>query len=109
MAFDAGLAERVRECFENHLDPEEKKMFGGLAFMVNGHMCIGIVKETLMVRVGSENYQDALKQPHARKMDFTGKPLKGFIYVDHLGFENDKDLVNWVKKALEFNQTLCPK
>ena len=82
MAYDEGLAQRLREVMADHDDIEEKKMFGGLAFMLNGNMCVGVAGEQLMVRVGAEAYADALKQAHAREMDFTGKPLKGFVFVD---------------------------
>lgn len=109
MAFDEGLAERLRECFNDVFDVDEKRMFGGLAMMVNGHMCVGIVKDALMVRVGKENYQAALEKPHAREMDFTGKPLSGFVYVLAEGIAEDDDLQRWVKQGLDYVFTLPPK
>jgi TfoX/Sxy family transcriptional regulator of competence genes len=109
MAFDEGVAERIREIFMDRHDVEEKKMFGGIAFMMRGHMCVGVVKDTLMARVGPEQYKAALKLPHAREMDFTGKPLKGFIYVAPKGFESDGDLQQWVSRCEQFVTSLPPK
>jgi TfoX/Sxy family transcriptional regulator of competence genes len=109
MAYDAGLAHRLGDIYANIGGVAEKKMFGGLAFMVNGHMSCGIVNETLMVRVGPGLYADALSRPNARPMDFTGKAMKGFIYVAPEGFESDKDLISWVELSLGFVMTLRPK
>ena len=109
MAFDEGLAERLREHYAAVCGVEEKKMFGGLAFMVNGHMSCGVNDEVLMVRLGAERYSEALEQPHARPMDFTGKPLKGFVFVDPPGIESDADLAAWVRRSLAFVHTLPPK
>lgn len=106
MAFDQGVAQIVRETLTYQHGVTEKKMFGGLAFMVHGHMCVGIVGSELMVRVGPEGYEDALAQPHARKMDFTGKAMRGFVYVTQEGFEWDADLKAWIKRALKFVMTL---
>ena len=75
MAYDEGLAQRLREQFEEYPDVEEKKMFGGLCFMVSNHMCCGIVGDTLMARVGPANYDECLRQEHAREMDFTGRSI----------------------------------
>lgn len=109
MPYDEGLAQRIREIFHGRVETQERKMFGGLAFMVSGHMCCGIVDETLMARVGPDQYAKALKQPHAREMDFTGKPMKGFIYVDPDGYEADKDLKRWVHLCQRFVDSLPPK
>jgi TfoX/Sxy family transcriptional regulator of competence genes len=109
MAYDEGVAERLREALAGHKDVTEKKMFGGIAFMVSGNMCCGVVNGTLMARVGPEQYEAALKRPHARKMDFTGKPLKGFVYVAPEGFESDNDLAYWVRLSLDFVATLPAK
>lgn len=109
MAYDEGLAERLREVYDGMPGVAEKKMFGGLAFMVRGHMSCGVVNDTLMARVGPESYADALAQPHAREMDFTGKPLKGFVYVDAAGLESDEDLTTWVRLSLAFVGSLPPK
>lgn len=109
MAYDEGVAQRLREILVERTDVEEKKMFGGLAFMVRGHMCCGVLNDTLMARVGPEQYEDALAQPHAREMDFTGKPLKGFVYVSPAGFESDKDLLRWVQRCEAFVNALPSK
>lgn len=87
----------------------EKKMFGGLSFMVKGHMCCGVVGDELMVRVGPDGYEAALERPHARPMDFTGKPLKGFVYVAAQGFSTQSTLERWIRLALEFVETLPAK
>lgn len=92
MSYDEGLAERLREVLADASDVTEKKMFGGLCLLVSGNMCRGIVDETLMARVGPDRYAEYLELPHARGMDFTGKPLKGMIYVDPEGIAEDEDL-----------------
>ena len=109
MAYDEGLAERLRDTFATTRGVSEKKMFGGVAFMVNGNMSCGIVDETLMVRVGPELYEEALGRPHARAMDFTGKAMKGFVYVAPEGFESDEDLAEWVQLSKRFVATLPAK
>ncbi|MDA0989366.1 MAG: TfoX/Sxy family protein [Verrucomicrobia bacterium] len=109
MAYDDGVAQRLREIFGDRPDLIEKKMFGGLAFMLRGHMCCGVVDDALMARVGPDQYPAALCQPHTRVMDFTGKPLKGFIYVDAEGFESDDDLDSWVTRCEQFVVSLPPK
>ena len=110
MAFDEGVAERLREMFDDHpAGCVEKRMFGGLAFMVSGHMCCGVVVDTLMARVGPAQYQAALARLHAREMDFTGKPMKGFVYVAPEGFESDADLRDWIGLCTQFVQALPPK
>lgn len=109
MVFDEGLAQRLRETYAQRTAAVEKKMFGGLAFMVNGHMSCGVSGNDLMCRVGPDGYESALQQPHARKMDFTGRPLKGFVYVASEGVADDRDLQAWVGRSLEFVQKLPPK
>ena len=84
-------------------------MFGGIAFMVAGHMCCGVVGEELMARAGSEQYAAALKEPLAREMDLTGKPLKGFIQVDVEDFAPDTDLESWIARCLQFVRSLPPR
>lgn len=109
MAYDEGVAQRLREALADRPDVVEKKMFGGIAFMVAGHMCCGIVGEELMARVGPDQYDAALKEPHAREMDFTGRPLKGFIYVGVEGFASDADLETWIARCGQFVRSLPPK
>ncbi len=109
MAYDEGVAERLRDVFGERVGVVEKKMFGGLAFMVSGHMCCGIVGDTLMARVGPEQYDGALARPHAREMDFTGRSMKGFVYVGPEGFETDESLRSWVETCEAFVRSLPPK
>lgn len=109
MAYDEGLAERLREQFSEWTAVEEKKMFGGLCFMLGQHMCCGIVKEDLMARVGPDEYQRCLSLPHVRKMDFTGREMKGYVYVAPPGFESDAQLAEWVGLCADFVITLPPK
>ena len=109
MAYDEGVAERLRNLFEERPGVTEKKMFGGLAFMYRGHMLVGILGELLMARVGPAAYADSLKRPHTREMDFTGKPMKGYVYVDPEGFESDADLEKWIGLCVRFNESMPPK
>ena len=87
----------------------EKKMFGGLCLLARGHMFVGIVGEALMARVGPAAYEKALRRPHARVMDFTGRPMKGYVFVDPPGYEEDRDLKRWVEESLKFVKTLPEK
>ena len=109
MAYDEGLAQRVREILEGQRGIREKKMFGGLAFLLRGNMCCGVVTGDLMVRVGPDAYEDALAQRHAREMDFTGRPLKGMVYVSSGGIEDDEDLDGWVTRGVAFAGSLPAK
>jgi len=109
MAYDEGVAERLREYFSGRNDISEKKMFGGVAFMHSGNMCVGVNDNCLMARVGPERYSEGLQRPHARQMDFTGKPLKGFIYVDPDGFAEDSDLAEWIGLCEAFTGSLPAK
>jgi TfoX/Sxy family transcriptional regulator of competence genes len=108
MAIDEGLAQRIREALGT-ARVTEKKMFGGVAFMSRGHMFVGIAKGLLMVRIGPAAYEEALRKPHIREMDFTGRPMRGYVYVDAPGFERDEDLASWVKAGLAFVKTLPAK
>jgi hypothetical protein len=109
MAFDEGLAHRIRDALHSRHDVEEKKMFGGLCFLVRGHMAFGIVKDELMLRTGPDAYQEALARPHAREMTFTGKPMRGMIYVGVDGFAEDDELRSWLDVGLEFNSSMEAK
>lgn len=84
-------------------------MFGGNAFMVNGHMCCGIIGDELVIRVGAEGHTEALSKPHARAMDFTGRPMKGFVYVTPAGYRTKATLETWIKRGLNFVLSLPPK
>lgn len=110
MAFDAYQVEHIREILQSKkVIFEEKKMMGGLCIMVDDKMLCGVLqdKETggdlLMARVGTEFYHEALNKKGANPMDFTGRPLKGYIFVDATGFDNSEDLDFWISRCLEFN------
>ena len=109
MAYDKGLAQRLRGALEERDDIVEKKMFGGIAFMHRGHMCCGIVDQLLMARVGPDAYDNALQQPHAREMDFTGRSMKGFVYVDPPGFGEGAALTDWLDRCIAFTSSLPAK
>lgn len=109
MAYDEGLAQRIREVLDPTEAITEKKMFGGLAFLERGHMFVGIVGETLMARIGPAAQGDALTRPNVRPMDFTGRPMKGYVFVDPPGIERDGDLAEWVGAARGFVRTLPDK
>lgn len=109
MAYDEGVAQRVREVLADQRGVTEKKMFGGLAFLLRGNMCCGVVGEELMLRVGPDAYDEALARRHARPMDFTGRPMRGMLYVSGEGFEDDADLEQWVTRATRFAASLPPK
>lgn len=107
--FDETLAERVRVAIGPRPDVVERKMFGGLAFMVRGHMACGIIKDELMARVGADNWEDALAEPHTRPMDFTGKPLRGMVYVGGAGIATQRGLKAWVKRCVAHADSLPAK
>ena len=109
MSYDEGLAERLRDILQDRPEMAEKKMFGGLAFMSRGYMFVGILGDVLMARVGPEGYVQALSRPHVREMDFTGRPMKGYVFIDPPGFEQDADLCAWVERCHWFVQSLPPK
>ena len=105
MAYNEKLADRVRELIAvTHKKILEKRMFGGLCFMVNDKMCVGVEQERLMVRLDPLKYEEALEQEGARPMDFTGKVMKGYIFVDIEALNTKKKLEYWLKLALEYNK-----
>ena len=105
MSYNEKLADRVREIIaETHDRVEEKKMFGGLCFMVNDKMCLGVEKERIMVRLDPEVYEQALEKEGCTPMDFTGKVMKGYVFVDAAVLNTTKRLDHWVQLALEFNK-----
>ena len=109
MAFSEELADRTRVVLAERTRWDERKMFGGLAFMVAGHMCCGIIGDELMVRVGPDAYEEALSEPEAREMDFTGRPLRGMVYVSTAGVGTPEELAAWVDRGLRFVRSLPPK
>jgi TfoX/Sxy family transcriptional regulator of competence genes len=109
MAFDDQLATRVRAVLAGVADVGERRMFGGLAFLVGGHMACGVVGGDLMLRLGEAGADAALDHPHVRPMDFTGRPMRTMVYVAADGIVDDRTLTEWVERAVEFAHTLAPK
>jgi len=109
MPYDDGLAHRVRGALEPRAETTEREMFGGLGFMVDGNMCCGAIEDSLVARVGPDAYDDALEEPHARPFDFTGREMRGWVFVDPPGLAADDDLEAWVERSLAFVETLPPK
>ena len=109
MAYDETLAARIRAELSGRSDIAERKMFGGLAFMLAGNMCCCITEHGLMVRAGPDAYEDALAQPHAGLMDLTGRPMKGWVLVDFAGLKSQAGLTQWIRRGAEFAATLPPK
>jgi TfoX/Sxy family transcriptional regulator of competence genes len=103
MAFNETLSHRIREALTGISKVEEKAMFGGLCFMVNDKMCIGVVKDEMMCRIDPAVYEEALEKQGCRPMDFAGKQMKGFVFVDEHGMKNKKDFNYWIDLCLEFN------
>lgn len=113
MAYDEKVADRLRAAFARTLGPEddieERKMFGGIAELVNGHMCVGVLGSELVVRLRPDDGDAALARPHVRPMDFTGKPMRGWVYVATPGFASDAELDGWVESGLAFVREAGPK
>lgn len=109
MPYNERLAERIQAYFEHRKGVEVKHMFGGLCFMLNGHMCCGIEKDRLMVRVMPERYEALLNKPYAGKMDFTGKPLTGFLFISQPGYRTAAGLTRWLDEAVEYVKSKPPK
>jgi TfoX/Sxy family transcriptional regulator of competence genes len=106
MAYDLTTAERVRRILSSRRDVVEKRMVGGLSFVVAGNMCCGVTGSALMIRVGADARERVLAQPHVRPMEFAGRPLAGFVLVDPKGFRTDAALAAWVRHGLDFVATL---
>jgi len=109
MAYDDSLGTRVRGALADAPGLSEQQMFGGLCFLINGHMCAGIVGSTLMVRIGPEGYADALTEPHVRPMDFTGRPMTGMIFVAPPALATDAGLAAWTRRGARYAASLPPK
>ena len=109
MAYSEYLADRIRKSLKDqHSEFMEKKMMGGLTFMVDDKMCVGVIGESLMARIDPEIYDEALQKNGCRQMDFTGKPMKGFVLIDAEGIDQDNDLDYWVNLCLNFNRRDLP-
>jgi TfoX/Sxy family transcriptional regulator of competence genes len=108
MAYDEQLAARIRGLLADRTDLSERKMFGGLSFMVAGHMCCGVHRDELIVRVDPERQDEALARPHARPMDLTRRPMRGFITIRPDGLDGNR-LEQWVREAVARAESLPPK
>ncbi len=104
MAYSEKLADRVRTILADHPKVEEKKMMGGLTFMVNNKMCVGVLQDDLMARINPAAYETALDKRGCREMNFTGKPMKGFVFISPDGTKTKEDLNYWIGLALEYNK-----
>ena len=109
MAYDQALAHRIRQVLGGQRGVVEKRMFGGVGFLVNGNMACGVHGQGLIVRVGPDAYKDALAQPYTKPFDLTGRPMKGWVVVSSQGYQEDSDLRAWVLRGLEFVSSLPAK
>ena len=109
MTYDDGLAHRLREAVGSRPDVTEEEMFGGLGFLIEGNLCCGVIGDSLVARVGPDAYDDAVEEPHARPFDFTGREMRGWVFVDHPGLASAAALADWVDRAVAFVETLPPK
>jgi TfoX/Sxy family transcriptional regulator of competence genes len=109
MTCDEGLVQRIRRDLRTTPGIGERRMFGGVCFTLNGHMVFGVVKDELMVRVGNDEYATALALPHARPMDFTGRPMKGYLFIEADAALTDASLWTWLERGLKFVRSLPAK
>jgi len=109
MAYNKNLAQRVRKMLGNKPGFVEKKMFGGIGFLMQGNMVCGVLNDDLIVRVGPEKYEELLKLPETRVFDITGRSMKGWVMVAPQGYRTEKDLSAWVERGAAFAQSLPPK
>ena len=106
MAYNEQLAQRVRDALAGNRAITERKMFGGIAFLRHGLMFVGVSDSSLMARVGKPNHADSLARKHVRPMDFTGKPMQGYVYIDEPGIKTEAQLGFWLKRCEQFVSTL---
>lgn len=109
MPFDAGLAERIRGVLARKKNLVEKKMFGGVGFLLNGNMLVGVWKDSLIVRLDPADYEAALRKPFTKEFDITGRPMKGWVMVTPDGLADDSSLIEWTKIATDFVAKLPKK
>ena len=109
MAFDENLAARIRDALARKKNIKEKKMFGGVCFLLNGNMLVGVWKDSLIARLGPDQGEEALLEPHVKAFDITGKPMKNWILVEPEGVENDAAVKEWVQRAVKFVGKLLKK
>jgi TfoX/Sxy family transcriptional regulator of competence genes len=109
MAFSEALADRIRQRLARRKNVEEKKMFGGVGFFLNGNLLVGVWKDSLCLRLGPDQSEEALKEPHVEEFDITGRPMKGWVLVEPEGVEDDQQLKDWIERATTFVRTLPAK
>src|SRR5215831_15257252 len=109
MPFNEVLAERIRVRLAGRKNIEEKKMFGGVGFLLNGNLLVGVWKDSLIVRLGSDDGKEALKEPHVKEFDITGRVMKGWVLVEPEVIEDDDQLKDWIERAAKFVKSLPAK
>lgn len=109
MAYDEGLAERIRVLLSGRAGYDERRMFGGIAFLLQGNMAAGVLGEDLMARVGPDAHDDALARPHTRVFDLTGRVMRGWVVVEAPGIAEDSDLAAWLDRGAAYAESLPPK
>ena len=109
MAFDEALAGRIRHRLARRKNIVEKKMFGGVGFLLNGNLLVGVWKDSLIVRLGPDNYDDALLEPHVKEFDITGRPMRNWVLVGPEGVEGEDQLAGWIQRAVKFVGALPTK
>lgn len=102
MAFNEHLAERIRQALARKKNSEEKKMFGGIGFLLNGNMLVGVWKDSMIVRLGPDEGEEALKEPHVREFDITGRAMTGWVLVGPEGVGDDDQVKDWIQRAVKF-------
>lgn len=109
MAYSESLAERIRQVLGRQRGITEKKMFGGVGFLLHGNLCVGIWKKSLITRLGPEQAKAALREPNVGEFDITGRPMKGWVMIEPAGIETDEQLINWIQQSTAFVDTLPRK
>ncbi len=109
MTYNSELAARMRSAISTFAQATEKKLFGGVCFLVNGNMACGVHGDGLIVRIGEAAYAETMRKPHVRAFDLTGRPMKGWIFVDPPGYADDDTLKAWVATGIDFAANLPPK
>jgi TfoX/Sxy family transcriptional regulator of competence genes len=109
MAFDEVLAERIRQTLARRTNIDERTMFGGVGFLLNGNLLVGVWKEALVVRLGKEEGEEALKEPHVKEFDITGRPMRNWVLVEPEGVQDDEELSAWIRRAMKFVGALPTK
>lgn len=109
MAYDEGIAQRIRDALGPRTDVEERSMFGGVAFLINGNMSVGVTKESMTIRMAKEGHLQVLTEPHVRPMDFTGRPMKGWVYLDANAVDDEEEFRSWVARGVAYAESLPAK